>query len=1094
MDPPPEKSHGEKRHLDSTDDRLLKYSKMDPIVHVKERPGMYVGSVLPEKRTAITVIVGDDDSVSFKKEEVVMVPALFKLFDEILTNALDESVRDSTLKNIKVMVGQNFINVRNDGKGIPVGIHPIENVPVPELIFGHLRTGENFGDDRQMIAGQNGLGVKLCNIFSTRFIINVRDAQTGSVYYGEWSQQMSVRAEPKIKIKDAATNGFVDVMFFPINGFLSDGVISADVRNLFARRTLDVALAARDGVSVYFNETKFPKISLKKYIQLYSADQFVGVDEENPHWRVGIANSSEPTVIGLVNGTSAVGNHITYVENRLYAAVIEAVKTKKEFKNVNLTVGSLRARFALFVVAQVNNPVFNSQVKEHLTSYERLSTYTPSEAFVKKIVGSDAMTAIGQIEKVKMDKKAAKATDGKKTANVNVPKLVDAGWAGGAKSKQTTLILTEGDSAASFAIAALEVLGHEKYGVFPLKGKMLNTREATAKQVMENAEIKNLKTILGLRAGETHANGDGLRYGRVICLCDADADGVHIKGLILNFIHHGWAELAKSGFITMVHTPIVRATKGSSVNDFLSLPQVEAFLAGPESKGYTLKYYKGLGSWKSSDAKSLLSKAPVVPFTNDPNADQSMVLAFAKSKADDRKVWITNAIANPQAIDYTAGSITLSEFVNKDLINHAVYNTQRTIPSICDGLKTGQRKILYVVLKKNYKTVKVAQLSGAVSEQVLYLHGEESLNKTIVKMAQDYVGSNNINLLYPDGQFGTRIMNGDDSASARYIFTNATEAAKKIFSSADLPLLTYKTEEGVTVEPEAFWPSLPMILVNGASSIATGFSSDVPMFNPVDIQKALGSFLAGKEMDDLTPWYRGFKGTVEQVGEEQKWVTRGVFTVEGQTIHITELPIGKSFNWYLEFVASEKSPMKLIENKSTDENFSIKASITDPDFLEKNQLKLYEALKLTSTVSFQNVYLFDTNGKIKKYSSPVEILTEWAAWRLDKYVIRRQSLLDNLQSEVSVLESKARFITAVATKQILIGDYDTEKLEAYLSTHTYLKVDNTYNYLLNLPTRSYTMDNVAKINKQVADKKAAHESLSAKNAKQLWGEDLSSIM
>ena len=185
---------------------------------------------------------------------------------------------------------------------------------------------------------------------------------------------------------------------------------------------------------------------------------------------------------------------------------------------------TLKQHVALFVVATVNAPTFDSQSKETCRSWskEDHTYWTAPDAFIAKIVKSEIVTSTLAQEKSKLERKMARSTDGKKTATVNVPKLIDAAWAGTARSGQTALILTEGDSARSFAVSGLSVLGHDRYGVFPLKGKLMNVREATVKKYMENAEVKNLKTILGLQEGKAHAGGVGLRYGSILVLTDAD--------------------------------------------------------------------------------------------------------------------------------------------------------------------------------------------------------------------------------------------------------------------------------------------------------------------------------------------------------------------------------------------------------------------------------------------------------------------------------------------------------------------------------------------------------------------------------------------
>lgn len=228
--------------------------------------------------------------------------------------------------------------------------------------------------------------------------------------------------------------------------------------------------------------------------------------------------------------------------------------------------------------------------------------------------------------------------------------------------------------------------------------------------------MKHLKTILGLREGSAHVGGAGLRYGCVVVLTDSDADGSHIRGLVINFLHAKWPELAKSGFVKILQTPIVRATKGQQVRDFVHLSALNAWAATPAAQGWRLKYFKGLGTWDAAAAKKLLknSRSTLVN-DDDSGADTAMTLAFDKKHADNRKRWILDNVAEPPMPDYSSPKMSISKFVNTDLVNYAVYDVQRTIPSVLDGQKTGQRKVLFTVFSRGYmsqaKEIKVSVFS-----------------------------------------------------------------------------------------------------------------------------------------------------------------------------------------------------------------------------------------------------------------------------------------------------------------------------------------------------------------------------------------------
>ena len=658
-----------------------------------------------------------------------------------MTNSLDASVKDPTVKLISVTLDPTNVRVKNNGTGIPVEVHPVHGMYVPELVFGHLNSSSNYDDEAgRVVAGVHGLGVKLVSIFSSEFQVSVRDARTGSSYDQTWREQMTKRTDPIIHTHNKAipSAGFVDVRFSPVPAL---GALTDDVRGLMAKRALDVALAARPGVRVEVNGTKLPEMTLKRYVQMLVGEgAFLALDESGP-WKVALAATDSPFVAGLVNGVTSAGAHVDHVERRLYPALAAALKAKREFKAFDLKPAMMRARFAVFVVATVDKPAWDSQTKDRCVSFNSRATadYVPSEAFIKKLAGCDAVSEMAEAERSKADKKASAKTDGKMTSTVRVPKLVDATWAGTARSGQCSLILTEGDSARSFAISGLDALGRERFGVFPLKGKPINARECSAKQLADNDEMTHLKTILGLRAGEAHTKGAGLRYGAVVILTDADADGSHIRGLVLNLLHAKWPALATSGYVKVLQTPVVRATKGTAVRDFVNLSELNAWAGTDEAKSWRLKYYKGLGTWNNSDAKKLLASTKPIAFVDGAGTEEAMQLAFDAKLANARKEWILNNVATPPVPDYTK-DMSIHAFVHTDLVNFSIYSVERALPSVLDGLKTSQRKILYTVLKRNYtslaKEIKVAQLAGDVSHLTSYLHGEASLCGAIVNMAQ----------------------------------------------------------------------------------------------------------------------------------------------------------------------------------------------------------------------------------------------------------------------------------------------------------------------------------------------------------------------
>jgi DNA topoisomerase-2 len=316
-------------------------------------------------------------------------------------------------------------------------------------------------------------------------------------------------------------------------------------------------------------------------------------------------------------------------------------------------------------------------------------------------------------------------------------------------------------------------------------------------------------------------------------MTDQDLDGSHIKGLGINMFECLWPSLLQiTGFIGFMNTPILKATKGTKSLSFYNDNEYEAWKSGDNGNGWKVKYYKGLGTSTGKEFREYFEHKKIVEIEVGDKDTQDMDMLFNKKKAEQRKEWLTNYDRDAH-LDTSLTQITLGNFIHKEIIHFSKYDCDRSIPNLMDGLKVSQRKILFSAFEKNLSTeIKVAQFSGYVSEHSGYHHGEASLNGAIVHMAQDFVGSNNINLLMPNGQFGTRLQGGKDSASERYIFTRLNTLTRFLFKKSDDAILQYLDDDGTPVEPIFYIPIIPLVLVNGAEGIGTGFSTKIPCFNP----------------------------------------------------------------------------------------------------------------------------------------------------------------------------------------------------------------------------------------------------------------------
>ena len=436
--------------------------------------------------------------------------------------------------------------------------------------------------------------------------------------------------------------------------------------------------------------------------------------------------------------------------------------------------------------------------------------------------------------------------------------------------------------------------------------------------------------------------------------------------------------------------------------------------------------------------------------------------------------------------------VSYEDFVNRDLIHFSNYNLERSIPNIVDGLKTSQRKILFSAFKRNLRSeIRVAQLAGYVSEHSGYHHGEASLNDTIVGMAQDFVGSNNVAWLVPQGQFGTRLEGGKDSASPRYIHTYLQPYVSSLVPSDDFDCLNYRDDDGVLVEPDWYCPILPMILINGCRGIGTGYSTFIPSYNPVELKDAILKWLdTGKGLErEFVPYTRGFKGSVSKISEKE-FCVKGVWKVEKDMMTITELPIGtwtSDFREWLEKLVVDGT-IKEYSDTSTDTDILVKVKLGSDGSAPVEKL-LIDKIKLT------NMHLFNSDCVIKKYDSPNEILGEFAVLRLKMYAQRRDFMLKAMKDKLPYHENVVRFIRQQCEKEPLpdLRRKTSEECDALLTREKFARISDSFDYLMNLPIASLTLKNVAKHERDLEDLREKIKALESTTSTQLWKSELEKL-
>ena len=1077
-------------------ERAKDYKKHTPLEHILARPDTYIGSIEPETEKQWVFDAGEE-RMTFK--QITYVPGLYKIYDEILVNAIDQCTIDTTIDSISITVDKNTgsISIMNTGKGIPVEIHPEYKMYIPELIFGELLTSSNYDDTKQRTTGgRNGYGAKLANIFSTSFSVETHDVQKGLHYIQHFSNNMKKKDKPFIKKKQG--KGFAKFTFTPDLKRFNMTHLTDDMVLLFAKRAYDACACTPSKVKVFYNESEINIKSFEKYVDLYigprASTSRVHEITHDRRWEVVVALSNEGyKQVSFVNGinTSNGGTHVEAINRQVVAKVTEHIHAKH--KHMNVKPQYIRDHMFIFVKSVIVNPTFSSQTKTECTTKAGAfgSKMDIDDEFIRKVSKLGLMNEVIALAKHKEMRELNK-TDGKKRTNIkDIPKLDDANKAGTSHSGKCTLILTEGDSAKTFAISGLSVVGRDHYGVFPLRGKMLNVREATAKQLMDNAEVNAIKKIMGFQHGKVYKDTADLRYGNIMVITDADADGSHIKGLLFNFIHHFWPSLLtiQPNFIRSMITPIVKARKGSEKIDFYSMNDYNTWKQG-DTQGWNVKYYKGLGTSTSTEAKEYFKNLNknVVEYRDDERSTESIELAFKKTLTDERKHWIVNGISRNETISNTQKRISYSDFINKDLVWFSIADNVRSIPCVIDGLKPSQRKVVYACRARQNTEIKVSQLAGIISTKTAYHHGEASLMGTIINLAQNFLGSNTYNLLAPKGQFGTRLMGGKDAASPRYIFTKLSEHSSKLFMKDDDAVLSYMDDDGFKIEPKYFVPTLPLILINGGEGIGTGYSSSVPCFNPDDVKDAIFSVMKNETPREIHPWYPGFKGTIVKSAEGSYTVT-GVYNVRPTWLEITELPIGKWTNDYKEFLDSLVDT-KIInyENHSTEEKVLFKIRMNTDNITHDNIIKDF---KLSTHISTSNMHLFDEHGNIKKYQSPLEIIRDFSSVRARYYDMRKAHQLKKMKNELNVLANKSRFIKMIVDEELVVHRKKKTDIVSELKGHKFATIDNTYDYLLRMEIYNLTQEKIDELRAHHEKINGALVELENTTTTEMWMKDIS---
>ena len=1151
----------------------------DQRLHLLRRPDMYISQVTSEERKGMGLLPCNPKGATTeesaageqaKSKEKTMFrtstyvaevsPALLKIFDEVMVNALDNAFNDASQKNIKVAIDQETgrISVTNDGKGLPDSLFEESGKHMISVIFSKFNSGSNLSDEDSFTGGRNGLGVVCTNVMCLEFDVESACVETKSLFTQSFRQNMATVGVPKIK-KFYGKAGWVKVSLLPdyarldMPSVVKNG-LSRDVLAALNGRVMDAAvctslrkcnvLLANAPIAPPPSKAEYAKLTITDPVQMLhatlgttKASQTIANDIVADNAKsICLMNIAVTTVspedatrmeehggrfVGFVNGVRCpAGTHMTHITNQLVKLVRAKVLAKtKKGDDITVRPKAILSRLAIVVTCLVAKTQFTSQTKEQLSTKDLGFQWQPSDAFVRTLCEKTALVADVLLAVTeKQTTQLQKGVGGR--ASVNRIEKYDPPAKGG-KGKPT-LLTVEGDSAKAFAVAGLSAVGRTGHGVFPIGGKLINVRSNSELKVSANKEVNDLCNILGLKPGEhyTAEKVAKLKYGSITFLADQDADGVHIMGLLINFFHYSFPSLleCKPDFCRRFFTPLVKAILPSTREEksFYSIRALKDWQVSSErNKRCELRYYKGLGSSTSQEARDCfqheLDHTMVLSYSGD-QCDKALCLYFDSKKTAERKQLIGDTYDENDQLDFSAKRVTFNEIVRKDLVHFARYDTERSIPSMVDGFKIVTRKVMHFAFHKLKGRTKVAQMGAAAACFAAYHHGEVSICDAVCGLAQEYVGTNNIALLLPEGQFGNRHNKPSVHAATRYIHTRLQPIANKVFRPEDIPLLEHLSDEGVSIEPKYYVPVVPFVLINSASGIGTGYSTSVPPFKPSDIIDASRKMAKNHQADinELVPWFDGFDGTITQ--SHNGYTTRGIFALsdDRQTLTITELPVGVWIESYVDFVKqtlmvednkkrkADTSPgigplVREIFNGSSEHKvhleLTLDAAVAAAMFT--NDEAIVKICRLASPVCMSNMWLFDEHKQLVKVNDVREIVRHHARLRLALYDSRLQYLIAAKRKEIVVTDEVLRFVTLVVQDTIVIFKRQMQDVVRDLEAHNFVKRENStsaadFSHLLRMHISNFTADKITELATKLDRLKAELTTLEATTPQSLW--------